>query len=130
MKEGDAGLDPDRTTDMLYGETQLALDMHHLEHELVSKHGVTRWVKPYLQTLNQWLKDKLQLAYQARDKAVQEGNAQGEQELIRIHAHHRYIACIAQDCDLISKASKDFKDPTDYIDDAVHRRTAIIVGAW
>lgn len=124
-----AGLDPERTEDMLYGETQLALDMHNLERELRSKHGVNGWARPYLQTLEGWLKDELDLAYKARDRAVQKGDAQGEQQLLTLHAHRRYIACIAQDHDLISQAVKKSEEPTDYIDDAVSRRTAIIVGA-
>lgn len=117
---------------MLYAETELALELHTLEANHRTLHGDTAWGPSYISKLEEMIEEEELLARKSRRLALDKLNP--PYLLRRIHGHRRYIACLLQEIDLVGKAMEDsdepnVTDPSYYIQDAVNRGTAIIVGA-
>lgn len=126
--------DGDRTEDMLYEETTLALDLHFVQLEQSRKEaGNWGWVSGYLAELRNLLEEEAKASSRLRRRALDLGNP--PPYMVRLHRHRRHLACIEQEIDLIEQAvtgdanGETITDPCVYLKHAIQSGSAIITGA-
>ena len=125
--------DDDRTEDMLYAETELALDLHflQLQHQRQNTEGI--WVLGYLEELRKLAENELQAATKLRRRSFDLGDPPAY--LVRLYRHKRHLACIRQEIDLLEQAVKDAENGEDlgdvciYIKHAIQNGSAVITGS-
>lgn len=126
--------DSDRTEDMLFEETTLALDLHFVQLEQIRKHGTDDWTHGYLVELKKMVDDECKATSRLRRRALDLGNPPAY--VVRLHRHRRHIACLQQEMDLIEQAVNDTVNDGDvldvclYLKHAIQTGSAIITGAW
>lgn len=128
-----ASKDEERTEDMLFAETVLALDLHRLQLEHQRTHAEGKWIDSYLAELRKLGEDELRAANQLRRIALDHGNPPSY--LVLIHQHRRRIACLQQEIDLLQQAVQDVEtgqkvpDLCIYFKHAIQTGSAVITGA-
>lgn len=124
--------DEERTEDMLYAETDLALNLHFLQLEH-SRSRSDDWVSEYLEALSKLAESEHKAANHLRRRALDLGNP--PRFLVRLHRHRRHLACVKQEIDLVEQAAmdvdngNDIEDPFIYLKHAIQTGSAVLTGA-
>lgn len=125
--------DSERSEDMVFAETELALELHMLQREFQKQEAGFTWSSAYADHIRTLIEDERKATFASRRRAFDEQHPPSS--LLRLHQHRRHLASLQQELQLIQQAISDMEngmdilDPCIYLKHAIQSGSAIITGA-